>query len=116
MPVARLMSTFETLAVVAAESMQHQSIAEVVRALAGLLDSLPVEQQARADDIIRRIVPTLGDHVLTGELDAALSALVSALAGSARLSTAAAVQAARDTLAETVGELHSRASRVRGAD
>jgi uncharacterized membrane protein len=112
----QLMNAFETLAVVASESMQHQSLAEILRAFAALVHRLPPEQQARAEDVIRRVISTLGDHVLTAELDRALVALVAALADSGRHGTAAAVQTARDTLAATVGTLNSRASRVRGAD
>lgn len=70
---AQLMDGFETLAVVSSESMQHQSFIEVVRTFAIMLSRLPSDQQRRAEDLILRILSALGDHVLTAELDAALS-------------------------------------------
>lgn len=94
----RLMNTFETLAVVSSESMQHQSFAELIRTLAAMFDRLPAAQQRRAEDIILRIISALGEFVLTAELDSVLSALAGALKKSGRLTTAAAVEAAQDRL------------------
>ena len=56
---SRLMDAFETLAVVASESMQHQSFAEVIHTLAVMFDRLPPDQQRRAEDIILRIISAL---------------------------------------------------------
>ena len=109
--LSRLMETFESLAVVASESMQHQSFAEVLHTFAVMFDRLPPEQQQRAEDVILRSMPALGDHVLTAELDSTLSALIDALNRSARITTAAAVQAAQGRLRLSVGKLHSRATR-----
>jgi hypothetical protein len=104
------MEAFETLAVVASESMQHQHFAEVLHSFAIMFDRLSPDQQARAEDIILRIISALGDHVLTAELEATLSELVLALDKSARITTAAAVQAAQNRLKLSVGKLHSRAT------
>ncbi|MGH7263928.1 MAG: hypothetical protein ACREMB_03605 [Candidatus Rokuibacteriota bacterium] len=109
---ARLLEALESLAVVASESLQHQSLAEVVRTVAVMFDRLPPRHLRRAEDLVLRSVSALGEHVLTAELDAALSDLVSALAGADRLETAAAVRTARDTLARSVGRLNSRSTRV----
>jgi hypothetical protein len=92
--------------------MQHQSFAEVVRALAVTFDRLPVEQQTRVEDLILRILSALGEHVLTAELNTALSALAGALTTSARFETAAAVRAAQEALELSVGKLNSRSTRV----
>jgi uncharacterized membrane protein len=108
---SRLMEAFETLAVVASESMQHQNFAEVLRTFAIMFDRLSPDQQARAEDIILRIISALGDHVLTAELEATLSELVLTLDKSARITTAAAVQAAQNRLKLSVGKLHSRSTR-----
>jgi hypothetical protein len=108
---SRLMEAFETLAVVASESMQHQNFAEVLHTFAIMFDRLSPDQQARAEDIILRIISALGDHVLTAELEATLSELVLALDKSARITTAAAVQVAQNRLKLSVGKLHSRATR-----
>lgn len=109
--LAELMNAFESLAVVSSESMQHQNFAEVVRTFALMFDRLPPEQQRRAEDLILRILSALGDHVLTAELDAALSNLVSTL-DAARSDTASAVRAARDELERSIGKLNSRSTRV----
>jgi uncharacterized membrane protein len=108
---SRLMEAFETLAVVASESMQHQNFAEVLRTFAIMFDRLSPDQQVRAEDIILRIISALGDHVLTAELEATLSELVLTLDKSARITTAAAVQAAQNRLKLSVGKLHSRSTR-----
>ena len=105
------MDAFEPLAVVASESMQHQSFAEVVRTFAVMFDRLPLDQQRRAEDVILRIISGLGDFVLTAELNSTLSGLVCALNQSARVNAAAAVQAAQERLQLSVGKLHSRATR-----
>lgn len=108
----RLMDAFETLAVVSSESMQHQSFAEVVHALAVMFHRLSPAQQARAEDLVRRILTALGDHVLTCELDRALSKLVEALAACSRSTTASAVRAAQTALRGSIGQLRSRATRA----
>ena len=54
----------------------------------------------------------LGDHVLTAELDAALSALVDTLKASERFDTADAVQMAQAALGQSIGKLNSRSTRV----
>lgn len=108
----RLFATFESLAVVSSESMQHQVWAEVAQSIAILYGRLPSAQRCRVDDLILRIIPTVGDHPLTTELEDALTALVQALeeAGSGEVATK--VQAARDGLAKSIGELNSRSTRV----
>lgn len=112
--LARLMNAFETLAVVSSESMQHQNFIEVVHTFTVMFDRLPLEQQQRAESLILRILSALGDHVLTAELDAALSALVDTLRSSARFDTADAVQRAQDKFRLSVGKLNSRSTRSTG--
>lgn len=107
-----VIDALESLAVVSSESMQHQSCAEVVDALAALYDRLPRALQPRAEDAVRRILSALGDHVLTARLDGALTRLGSVLLAAGRIDTGLAVQQARGALATSVGTLHSRADRV----
>lgn len=113
--LAQLMDAFETLAVVSTESMQHQSFAEVVRALTALFHRLSPELQARSADIILRIVSGLGDHVLTADLDHALDALSEALTRAGRPRIAEAVRDAQGALRASIGKLNSRATRVPSA-
>lgn len=110
--LSQLMDAFESLAVVSSVSMQHQAFAEVARTFATTFDRLPTDLQARAEELIRRILPALGDHVLTADLDAALADLTGALEEAGRRAAADGVRAAREGLAGTVGELNSRATRV----
>lgn len=109
---AALMNAFESLAVAATESMQHQSFAEILRTFSSLFHRLPTDQQARAEDLILRILSGLGDLILTVRLEEELSALETALFDGGRTETAAAVRKARDTLARSVGEVNSRATRL----
>lgn len=108
------MDAFESLAVVSSESMQHQVFAEVISTLALMYARLPPEQQARTEDLILRILSALGDHVLTRELNSALSALSSTLAESGRSETASLVEKAQRQLGQSVGKLNSRSTRVGG--
>lgn len=79
-----------------------------------MFDRLSSEQQQRAESIILCILSALGDHVLTTELDATLSALVCTLRSSARFDTADAVQVAQDKLRLSIGKLNSRSTRSAG--
>ncbi len=109
---AVLMHAFETLTVVASESMQPQSAAEIYRTLAGLLPRLPDELQRKADDLLLRSLSGLGDHVLTSGLEASLAAVRDALREAGRLGSADAVAAALDRLGRSIGRLNSRSTRA----
>jgi uncharacterized membrane protein len=109
---ARLLDAFETIAVVASESIQPQTMAEIARSFAVLFDRLPEPQRARAEDVIERSLAALGDHVLTAELQRALGELVDALRRAGRSEAAARVDAAVHALARSVGKLGSRATRA----
>lgn len=105
-----LVRAFETLAVVASESMQHHVLAEVYRALALALARLDEPLRSEVEQLILRSLSMLADHVLTAELDESIAALLDALPPGA---TRSALQQSRDRLAETHGILNSRASRVK---
>ena len=109
---AALMDTFETLGVVSSESMQHQNFIEVIRSLGLLMHRLPAPIRLRAEDTILRLLSVLGDHVLTNEMETALITLSAKLRSLDMNITAAAVDEARATLAQSVGKLNSRATRV----
>jgi len=109
---SRLLDAFESLSVVASESMQSQTTAEFVRTFTLMFDRLPACHRPRAEDLILRSLSALGEHVLTAELNTAISGLIRALEASGRHETAARVRAARETLGTSVGKLGSRATRV----
>ncbi|HEX5973401.1 MAG TPA: DUF2254 family protein [Gemmatimonadaceae bacterium] len=111
-----LIGTFESTAVVTSESMQHQSLAEVVRSFADLLRWLPSDLQPRLDDAIRRIPTAIGDHVLTAELQDALLALCDALLEVGRPDTERLIRRSLDRMADLIGSYESRGSRGRSRD
>ena len=86
---AQLLDAFESLAVVASESMQSQTISEILRTFAVMFTRLPFATRSRAEDLVLRTLPALGEHVLTAELDTALSSLADALSAAGRGESAA---------------------------
>lgn len=108
----RLLEAFESLAVVASESMQHQVFAEILLAFAALYDRLPPHLRDAVDDRILRSLTGLGDFVLTSELERSLVAMESVLTQAGRPSVALAVATARQELAKSRGRLASRSTRV----
>ena len=111
----QLMQAFESLAVVASESMQHQSAAEIYLTFAGLFHRLPPPLQRRADDLLLRSLSGLGDHILTSDLEASLSAVVAALNAAGRSQGAGAVGAAQHQLGLSIGRLNSRSTRTKAS-
>ncbi len=108
-------AALESLAVVSSESLQHQSCAEVLSSFATLLPRLPSEVRLDAVGAVRRILPSLGDHVLTSVLDRSLLGLEAALRQSGELSVAVEVRRARDAMARDLGTLQARGTRGRSA-
>ncbi|HRW09749.1 MAG TPA: DUF2254 family protein [Caldilineaceae bacterium] len=106
------LNALESLAVISSESLQYQAFAEVLRTLADLFSRLPTPVQEHAIMVIQRLLSALGDHVLTTELDQALTALTAALTGAGHLEDAHAVEEAQSALRRSLGTLHSRATRA----
>lgn len=106
-------AALESLAVASSESMQHQSCAEILSSFSTLLPRLPADTRHSAVDAVRRILPSLGDHVLTRVLDGALLELESVLRGNGEALVADEVRRARDAMASDLGTLQSRGSRGR---
>lgn len=108
----RLMMALESLVVVASESMQHQSAAELYRTFAGLFHRLPPPLQGRAEDLVLRSLSGLGDHVLTADLEASLSAVADAMARAGRFRSSDAIRVAQEQLGSSIGRLNSRSTRT----
>jgi hypothetical protein len=106
------MDTFEALAVVSSESMQHQNFIAVAGTFATMFGRPAPDQQRRAEDVALRILPAMGDFVLTAEPDATLTDLGNALARAGRHEAAASVRAAQEEMRRSVGKLNSRSTRV----
>ncbi len=107
-----LLDSFETLAVVASESMQHQSFTEIMRTFVIILDRIPESRIERLEDLLLRSLSVLGEFALTRELEQTLRDLQGALQSSGRVETARAVEKALERMSRTIGELGSRATRA----
>jgi uncharacterized membrane protein len=110
--VDQMMDIMESLATVSSESRQHQVLTEVINVIAALYPDLGPEHQERADDALRRILSTMGAHVLTRDLDVALHALTQRLEADHHLQIADTVATAHMKLADSVGKLGSRMTRA----
>lgn len=100
------------IGVVASESMQNTLAAEVWRTLATLIDDVPAERLPALTDTVRRLLSSLGDHVLTRDLEEELNRCRRSLEGRGEPDVAEDIRAAADTLAESIGILNSRGTRV----
>lgn len=109
----QLINGFETLAVVASESMQHQSIAEIYLTLASQFHRMPWHLKLKTERLLLRSLSGLGDHILTSELAAALSAVTAALEAADFRESAHAIAVAENQLGLNVGRLNSRSTRVK---
>ena len=99
---------------VASESIQSQTLAEAITTLAILLRHVGQPTAERLADIANRALSSLGEHVLTRQLDAALADLAKALDARGFTTVARAVSAATADLAASLGTLNSRSTRVPG--
>ena len=63
-------------------------------------------------DTVRRLLSSLGDHVLTRDLEEELTRCQQSLISRGNLDAAAEIQAATEALAASIGTLNSRGTRV----
>lgn len=102
----------ESLAVVSSASLQHQIFTQV---LENIRLAYPFASQAvrsKFMDVIRRILSAMGDHVLTDKLENALWELSRTLTSEGDRVGARMVDAAREKLARSLGQLGSRSTRT----
>lgn len=104
-----LIRAFETLVVVASESMQHHVLAETYQALALAAERLPADRRKELQGVVDRSISALGEHVLTAELDESIARLAGAMDRGGYDSSH--LREARDKFAVSWNELHSRATR-----
>jgi uncharacterized membrane protein len=108
----QVMKAFESLAVVASESMQHQTLAEILRTFAVMFGRLPPPLQERSEDLLLRSLSALGEHVPTTDLDESLSDVINALTAERRNRTSLAMAEAQRQLRSNIGRLNSRSTRA----
>ena len=102
----------EHIGLATSESMQAQTLACTIRTLAILLEIVPPSWQERLADVSRRSLSSLGEHVLTCELQASLEALSSVLTACGFGDVGEEVRSSTAMLATTLGKLNSRSTRV----
>ncbi|MCJ2090091.1 DUF2254 domain-containing protein [Methylobacterium sp. E-005] len=100
------------IGVVASESMQNMLAAEVWRTLATLIDDVPAERLPALTDTVRRLLSSLGDHVLTHDLEGELGRCRRSLESRGEPDAAEAIRVAAETLAMSIGTLNARGTRV----
>jgi hypothetical protein len=104
----------EAVIVVASESIQPQTLAEAVTTIAILLRHVSQPTAERLADVAHRALSSLGEHVLTRQLEEALADLAEALYERGFSAISAAVSDATTALAASLGRLNSRSTRVPG--
>lgn len=104
--------TLEHIILVASESMQAQSLTRAIRTLAILIETAPPVWQARLAEVARRSLSSLGEHVLTCDLEAALTEMASVLDAQGFGDVSENMRTATAALATTLGVLNSRSTRV----
>ena len=103
--------TIGSIAVGASEGMQHQTATAVYRSFASIYPHLGPEDRKHAEETIIRTLTGLADHILTLNLDEALTELAVVLQLEGAGDVAGRVEAARDQLREGVGKLSARGVR-----
>lgn len=106
-----LLRAFESLVVVASESMQHQTLATIYRALEFTLRYVPSDIANTVGEITSRSLSALADHVPTGDLEESVKRLENALDARGLSQAGQQLRVAWKDLANSIGSLHSRATR-----
>lgn len=102
---------FESILIAASESMQHQTLGEVLHALCQTYPALPSVWKGRVEDIFLLSLDALGDHLPTRILHRQYGRAVALLAADGRLSSSAQLAEGWRAFADTKGDLHSRGNR-----
>ncbi len=108
----RAMAALEELVVVASESMQPQTLTSALETLDILLETVPPAWRPRLAELARRSLSSLGEHVLTHDLERALAHLAQTLEATGSAAVAAEIRTATDILSGSNGTLNSRSTRV----
>ncbi len=103
---------YEGLMVVASESMQHQSLAEVSKGIARAFPKLSEGMQEKLVRAVEGSLSALGDHVPTDVLCHELERLEEVFREHGHPRAAAKLHKAWELLANARGELHARSDRV----
>jgi hypothetical protein len=102
-----LMATLESLAVITADSQQHQVAADIIDAFASVLERLAQPYRERAMDLLMRTLPALSSHPPTLRLETALRDLADTLRRLDAHDTAAAVDDGLERLCGRIGTVEA---------
>jgi len=103
----------ESIAIASSESMQHQTFAEVLDNISLVYPYVSSDIQSKFNDVIKRILSAMGDHVLSNDLDKSLTRLIETLSSSkGNQATAKTVRIAQEKFSRSVGQLANRGSRI----
>jgi uncharacterized membrane protein len=100
---AVLMNAIESLAVVTADSQQHQVASDIVLALDAVLERLTPAYRGRAVDVLMRTLPALASHPPTLRLETSLEQVRDTLQRMGEDAGARAVDVAVDHLRRRIG-------------
>lgn len=102
---------FESILIAATESMQHQTLGEVLHALIENYPRLSAVWRDRAEGIFLLSLDGLGDHLPTRLLAQRYERVAALLNADGRADSAASITKEWKKFSHTKGELHSRGSR-----
>lgn len=102
-----LMQTLESLAVVTADSQQHQVAADIILAIESMLERLAVPYRERAMDVLMRTLPALASHPPTRSLERALAKLRDTLRRMGADDLAGVVELGLDNLRSRIGTVET---------
>lgn len=105
----------ELLIVVASESMQVHTLTDAIQSVAALLDNVDTPMADRLADLSRRSLASLGEHVLTANLEEVLNSLENSLRRRHSVREADEVALALSQFRQSTGRLNSRSTRVPNA-
>ena len=90
--VLELVGAFESLAVVASQSLEHQLLTEILNTFTTLYRRLPDDLRFEIRETIQRILPTVPAHIITRDLEMAGHNLVRTLQAAGERDLANAIQ------------------------
>jgi len=102
-----LMNAIESLAVVTADSQQHQVAADIILALDSLLERVTADYRERSVDVLMRTLPALASHPPTLRLESALTRLQATLERIGEGDAAQATGTAVDRLRGRIGRVEA---------
>lgn len=101
----KLMDAVESLAVVTADSQQHQVAADILDTMARLFRAMPSHYQERTEQVVLRTLPALASHPPTRALETAMERVRDVLASDGREDSARVVQDGLENLRQRIGRV-----------